>query len=274
MATDAALRVSRRPFLRWSEAWWVSNVEVEAVVVPSIARIMRFGRPHGPNALWTSPDAERFPAGGWINWGGDKIWFWPQTDWPRDASGNGWPPPQDGFAASVEPTSDGLAWTLRGLPLFPAVEIHRSIHLPARGTRMRVQTRSLGAGASPRPWSVTQIPCPASVNVGSLRGGGAWISMSDPPTSAPERDNESWLLKPDPRCGSKYGFAAAELSADTPAGRFTISTEQSSQAEDGAQVCFDAAKPGNRPPDTDRYAELEFAAPEGCAHLVQWWSLG
>lgn len=251
----------------------MTNGDIEVVLVPEIARIMRFGRPGGPNALWTSPLADSCPMAGWINWGGDKIWFWPQSDWPKNCYNEFWPPPMDGFSAEAEPSADGLTWHQSSLPLFPGVTISRTIQLPPQGAEVRLLTTVDSSGGTLRPWSVTQIACPGEVMVEELAGGGDWIAMNEHPFAVPEKCDTGWLLRPDASGTDKYGFAAAKLSATTSAGLLSIRTEVNDPAVDAAQICFEGDDPKKRLPSIPRYAELEFAAATGVTRLVQTWTL-
>src|SRR6476469_4272438 len=99
----------------WPEAYRLSNVKVEVVVVPAVGRIMRYGPVGGANLLWENPKLAGHPASPgkeWANFGGDKVWPWPQDDWPQRA-GRAWPPPvaADQAAFTVEPRGDSLRMT-------------------------------------------------------------------------------------------------------------------------------------------------------------------
>jgi hypothetical protein len=74
------------------------NGHTEVVVVPAIGRVMSFafaGDGGASDVLWRhgqlgpnlAPDEN-----GWINYGGDKAWPAPQSEWQRMV-GKGWPPP-------------------------------------------------------------------------------------------------------------------------------------------------------------------------------------
>src|SRR5467141_1441152 len=72
----------------WADSILVSNGRVEAVIVPAIGRVMQFrfaGEEDGP--FWENramegkaPDSE---SKEWSNFGGDKTWPAPQSDWPK-----------------------------------------------------------------------------------------------------------------------------------------------------------------------------------------------
>jgi hypothetical protein len=73
--------------------------------VPAIGRIMNFsllenGKPPS-SPLWNNPRIDsglKADAEGWTNYGGDKAWPAPQSDWPK-VIGREWPPPK-GFDAT------------------------------------------------------------------------------------------------------------------------------------------------------------------------------
>lgn len=74
-------------------AFRLTDGRSEAIVVPSLGRVMRYGLIGGENWLWNAP-AVPPNYGGWLNYGGDKTWPAPQSQWGRLGSKqNGWPPP-------------------------------------------------------------------------------------------------------------------------------------------------------------------------------------
>ena len=96
----AALAAAADPF---PDSIVLSNDVLRAEIVPAWAgRLMFFGQPGGPNALWTWPEAARLtvdengnPA--WRNLGGEKTWVGSQgAGWRAfvgKESGRVWPPP-------------------------------------------------------------------------------------------------------------------------------------------------------------------------------------
>src|SRR5688572_19190141 len=97
-ASRDAVTVQRGVDFRGWQALVLRNRQLEVVVVPAIGRIValrlvRNGAAADP--LWLHPKLARALApddNGWINFGGDKAWPAPQSDWPRIA-GRSWPPP-------------------------------------------------------------------------------------------------------------------------------------------------------------------------------------
>lgn len=112
-ASAAPVTVTQTSWHGWRQAVKLSNGVVEAVIVPQIGRVMAFeftGHPE-TNPLYENPewmaDKKRVPKPGeWANYGGDKVWPAPQSDWPRYL-GHDWPP---------DPAFDGLPETVHLLP--------------------------------------------------------------------------------------------------------------------------------------------------------------
>jgi hypothetical protein len=94
----APVTVTRVTWHGWPEALRLSNGVVEAIVVPTIGRIMAFefvGHPE-TNPIFTNPEwagktvADAVPTT-WATFGGDKLWPAPQGDWPKH-NVRAWPP--------------------------------------------------------------------------------------------------------------------------------------------------------------------------------------
>lgn len=276
--TDLHPKVWPAPYGPWPDAWWLSNGQVEAVFVPAINRIMRFAEPGGPNALWIDTEAEKGPAMPWKNWGGEKIWFWPQERW--DALGGDWPPPMDpGRPASVVATADGLAISIpdaNGVP-----EILRSIRLPPNSRELHVTTQwsdpSKADGFS--LWSIAQIPASDGVKVSKLRDAKGWSWMQGTRAAEPRSEADGWFWATIDNKAGKCGFAANALEGATPAGRLLMesrsraATPTADWKQTGAQVYFDHPEPKQRPAHLPRYTELEFIAPSPGSPLEQVWTL-
>jgi hypothetical protein len=105
-ARQDAVNISRGDF-GWPSVM-LSNATAEVIVVPSIGRVMSFRlvRPGGAGdgtPFWQNAAVRGKPvdpaSNTWLNFGGDKTWPAPQSQWPRVA-GRAWPPPA-GFDAAV-----------------------------------------------------------------------------------------------------------------------------------------------------------------------------
>lgn len=88
---------SARQYRGWTDPVVIRGEDIEAVVIPSIGRIMDIRRPgEKDGVLWQNPDLLGQPAQpkskAWTNFGGDKTWPAPEGIWMKDASGK-WMPP-------------------------------------------------------------------------------------------------------------------------------------------------------------------------------------
>jgi hypothetical protein len=144
---------------------------VEAVVVPAIGRVMQFRLRDsaGEGPFWQHPRLARgMPAdeNGWTNYGGDKAWPAPQTDWPKVA-GRGWPPPATFDARPFTATVNGNEVRLTS-EVDPAygVRVERTIRLDPEQPVMAIDTRYRKVAGGPvrlAAWTITQLVSPKSV---------------------------------------------------------------------------------------------------------------
>ncbi len=96
-AANPPVTVTPATYKGWPNAFRLSNGIVEAVVVPQIGRIMAFhlvGQPE-TDPLWNSASWDGKPLpddpATWANYGGDKLWPSPQSEWPKHQP-SAWPP--------------------------------------------------------------------------------------------------------------------------------------------------------------------------------------
>jgi hypothetical protein len=155
---------------RWHdwETQVLRNRAAEVVVVPAIGRVMQFRLLDGgsPPIFWSHPAIGPALAGdenGWINFGGDKAWPAPQSDWERLA-GKGWPPPRTFDAVAHAATADGNTVVLTS-PVDPAygMRIRRRISLHATEPVMSIETtyeKLEGAPIRVAVWTITQLVSP------------------------------------------------------------------------------------------------------------------
>jgi hypothetical protein len=120
--------------------------------------------PDGP--FWNHPalaPAMAADAQGWSNFGGDKAWPAPQTDWEK-LTGTGWPPPRGFDAQPFTATTEGAKVRLRS-PVDPAygLTIERVLSLdPVRPLLTIVTTYRKRVGSPVRVgvWTITQLASP------------------------------------------------------------------------------------------------------------------
>src|ERR1043166_285686 len=189
----------------WTNALLLSSDRVEAIIVPGIGRVMQFrfgGEEDGP--FWEnramdgkSPN----PASPeWGNFGGDKSWPSPQSEWPK-VTPRAWPPPQAFDSMPVTATVAGRKVTLTSAvdPHF-GIRTTREIELVRGKPTMRIITtyeKIKGPARKAGVWIITQLREPAGVFVPlpsdhrflegydlqsksappSLRVSGNWVSL-------------------------------------------------------------------------------------------------
>ena len=109
-----ATRETSTNYRGWERPVIVRGDGIEAVVIPSIGRIMDLRRPgEKEGVLWQNPDlrgeAVRPDAETWTNFGGDKTWPAPESRWMKNAAGK-WMPPKvfDQSRLTARLTEEGL----------------------------------------------------------------------------------------------------------------------------------------------------------------------
>lgn len=120
----------------WSNAVSLHNDVVEAVIVPTIGRVQQFRFVGDTNGvLWENSRVwGRTPSGFYPNFGGDKAWPSPQSEW-------GWPPPKgfDGSVCSVSFTN-GVVTLVTPVDNTYKIRTTRIIELFPNEPVMRVRT--------------------------------------------------------------------------------------------------------------------------------------
>ena len=199
VACGSQVSIERTTYEGFTNAWRMRNAEVELVVVPEIGRITRYGLIGGSNVLWSgrAADGTVWLVGAWKNWGGDKVWVWPQTGWPNRA-GRSWPPPGDGPVQRWDASLAGGRLLMTG----PEIEGYgcravRELALAPTGTAVTLVTRLEAIGAACLDglavWSVTQIPAAPEVAARlSPDAVGEGVHDPSPGWPAPQREG-GWL---------------------------------------------------------------------------------
>jgi len=166
------ITVAHINFHGW-DAIVLRNQVAEITIVPAIGRVMSFGftdrnsaRQAAENVLWNNPavSSEQKPdVEGWTNYGGDKVWPAPQSDWPKIA-GKQWPPPKAfdnmPYAASVKGDQVQMLSTIS--PIY-GIRVRRTIALDPQRPVMTTKTtyeKVQGEPVSVSVWSITQVVVP------------------------------------------------------------------------------------------------------------------
>ncbi|MEO1432153.1 MAG: DUF4380 domain-containing protein [Cyanobacteria bacterium J06633_8] len=160
--------VTKTNYQGWEDSYILSNSQVEAVIVPAIGRIMQFRLPGGENTFWEDsqlygklPNKEE-----WNNFGGDKTWPAPQSEWKKMTKIS-WPPPATFDAAPVEIEVQKNEITLISeIDPFYGIRFYRRITLEPNQPIMKVTTtfdKVKGDLQEVSVWTVTQLKEPVSV---------------------------------------------------------------------------------------------------------------
>src|SRR5208283_981033 len=173
--------VKRINYQRWPDSLLLSNGLVEAVVVPAIGRVMQLrlvGELDGP--FWENPALAARNAvadpNDWSNFGGDKAWPSPQSDWDRLA-GRGWPPPAGFDGRPMEASIDESAAVTLVSPIDAGygIRVRRRIELSPDRPVMTVTTtyeKVAGGPLEVAVWVITQLKDPVVVSVPLGKGSG------------------------------------------------------------------------------------------------------
>ena len=154
--------ISETKYQGW-DAWRLCDGKTEAIVVPAIGRVMSFKTETGENWLWnaTFPKGKTPDYGNWNNWGGDKTWLSPQSDWKKLGSEKGWPPPKEWeqTAFQSEVATGGKLKIWGPISSVTGLRISRVFCHNDKGEFVIEQTvrQTKGAPLEAGIWSVTQI---------------------------------------------------------------------------------------------------------------------
>lgn len=256
----------------WGPTYRLSDGVYELHVLPEIGRVMHFSRVGEPNLFWNNPHPVTIKPNEWANFGGDKLWPWPQD--PK-AGGWGWPPP-------VEIDRGPYFWD------YPACVNHRWIdwngppahYADRQGSRTTVfkdsgvatqytierpPLSSVESGTPVAAWSIVQIPVVDAVYVRLIEPNAAPTSMNEKPKPVRfERVNDRWLKFPGDYTGTKIGVAGDLLAARVGDRVFVMQRTAGNDDPDlekpvAAQIYFAGApKTGI---DATTYTELELIGP-------------
>jgi len=206
----------------WTNSLLISNGRVEAIVVPAIGRVMQFrltGDEDGP--FWENrqldgktPDPDSTE---WGNFGGDKSWPAPQTDWDK-VTPRAWPPPVAFDSMPVEARVDGFVVTLvSAVDPHYGIRAYRRIELDLDRPVMTVTTTYEKVSGQPLKvavWVITQLKDPA-VACASLpefeRIREGYYRQSDELPVNLRVDNGLLSLTRDPKAAHKIGTDATGL---------------------------------------------------------------
>lgn len=272
--TVARVAVQKIRYREWNDALVLGNGKVEAVIVPAIGRVMQFrftGEEDGPfweNAelFGKSPDPK---SSTWGNFGGDKTWPAPQSEWPK-LTPRSWPPPVafDSMPVTAEIKHTLVSTSMVELisPVDPhyGIRTQRLIQLDARRPQMLITTRYEKVEGDPVTvgvWIITQLKDPQAVHIlmpkTSIFAEGYTKQSKQLPASLKQQGRLLSLTR-DPKISTKIGTDASSLlwigtkhtlRIDSPRVANVTYPDQGSSAEVYTN------------PDPLKYVELEMLGP-------------
>ena len=269
----------RITYNNWPDAIRLFNDTAEVVIVPSIGRVMRYGYVGGENLLWDDPklhgqggataDVKR-----WRNFGGEKVWPWPQDDWAKRA-GRAWPPPIEVDQQPHEAEIIGDRTVRMTSPPLPGygVRVSRTISLSESGSRvtMNIEFTPTGEGdvAPAVPWSVAQLRVP-NVMMARLVSDRGYKPLAPFDWRIVQRiDGRTIALKRSTERAEKIGIDA-DLLIWVKGGTFLVQRNVSATSNDFAPA--ERAQIFSQKGEST-YVEYEFVAPRGARSLTVTWQL-
>lgn len=173
-AQDVSVRTTG--YHGWSDSLILTNSKVEVVIVPSIGRVMQFrfaGQDEG--AFWENRALDGRAVDpkskDWGNFGGDKTWPAPQSEWPK-VTDRAWPPPAafDSMPTKAEvvgaDSNDPGVLLESAIDPFFGIRTTRLIRLLPNESVMTIRTTYLKVEGEPRKvgiWTITQLRDPITV---------------------------------------------------------------------------------------------------------------
>jgi len=206
----------------WADAILLSNGRVEAVIVPAIGRVMQFrfaGETDGPfwenESLYGKPPDPK--STNWLNFGGDKAWPAPQSEWKR-VTPRAWPAPAGFDAVPVEASVNGWMVTLTS-PVDPhyGIRTRRVIKLAIDEPVMSITTsfeKVSGQSLHVSVWGVTQLKDPLIVYaplIASSRFREGYVLQSENPPPSLRTRSGGLTLTRSPKEAHKVGTDGSTL---------------------------------------------------------------
>ncbi len=242
-----------------------ANDDIEAILAPERGgRLMHYSRVGESNLLWTVRDINKGQGDvyGWRNWGGEKTWIWPQTDWPVHPNGETWPPPHDMEQAPFTIIMQGDA-TKHGhepghIIIMGQRSIMRVLRFPAKGTQVDIHASLDQHPQACGIWSVTQIPVPKKIEIERVEPNRFLAQAPDSKTPLAMLDANTVDLA-NTSGGSKGMMDANAFRVPTAQGTLVVRQDEVPNQPYGDIHRAIIYKSIDR--DGDAYVELEFVAP-------------
>lgn len=261
---DSGVTVTQVSYHGWPDSYVIANGIVEAVVVPSIGRVMQLRRAgQSDGAFWENRalDGQLHDSAPteWINFGGDKCWPAPQSGWP-ERQGHAWPPPVTFDARPLQVVIADNGVTLASpFDLDYGIGFVRRVELDPRAPIMRIQTKFhkiRGAPVRVAVWTITQMRNPERIFVllpETAKFAQGYVLLIKTEPADLRREGQMLSLSRNPRADAKIGTEANSLLWVGSAAAVRIDTERApGEYPDGGCVTEVYTSPDPLP-----YVELE-----------------
>lgn len=260
--------VSRISYHGWSDCLMISNGIVEAVVVPSIGRVMQLRHAcETDEVFWENRalDGRLHEEGSkeWINFGGDKCWPAPQSAWPK-MQGRAWPPPETFDARPLQAVvAENAVRLASSVDPDYGIGLVRSVELDQRLPVMRIRSefhKSAGAPVRVAVWTITQMRDPERIFVllpETTKFAEGYVRLIKTELTDLRRDGRMLSFSRNPRADVKIGTEASSLLwVGTDAAMRIDTGRAAGEYPDGGCLTEVYASP-----DPLRYVELETFSP-------------
>ena len=218
---NGSVRIGYTNYHGWRDSIVMANDKAEVVIVPEIGRIMQFRFVGEEGPFWENRELDgKKPdplAKDWGNFGGDKTWPSPQSEWPRHTP-RAWPPPQafDSLAVRAELKTNRVRLISPVDPHY-GIRTVRDIELDPERAALTVVTTYEKVEGTPKKvgvWIITQLRDPVTVYVplpAPSRDTNAFHKQSED-LPAELRVNKGLLsLKRDSKKSTKIGTGAGTM---------------------------------------------------------------
>lgn len=272
------------------EAFRLSDGKTEAVVVPSLGRVMSYKLVGGPELLW-KPEPQQLRATGYKHFGGDKAWPAPQSHWGLYTGTGGWPPDPtwDPYETKAEVLPGGRLRTVGGVWRGVGTRLTREYGFNAAG-EFEIRHTIEKVEGEPRMvsiWTVTQVPHPDATFLplspeSVYKAGFHWYGKPGAKELAAARVLSPTLLEIKPVEGAYFKVGADAPVTSIAAVRDGVAfVERGDRGEgqypDGAEGAGLSVQYYNGGGQDGRYCELELVSPlqtykvgDRHTHAVRW----
>ncbi len=172
-SAPATVGTARVAYHGWPTCLRLTNRVAEVIIAPAVGRILQFHFLGQEDVFWENPAlAGHAPdprSDEWGNFGGDKSWPAPQSDWPN-VTRRSWPPPAgfDAVGVAAEVGRAGAVVLTSPVDADYGIRTVRRVVLDPEKPILRITTRYEKVTGPPRQvsvWVITQLRDPEVVDI-------------------------------------------------------------------------------------------------------------